>query len=204
MDKLSPGRITPRSTDEAFQLLARTSRYQQDANLCDSIANQVYSAWLARKNNDRLNAASGALEDERKRLEWNARLTAEGTKLEGRRLRKIKGRRRQRTSSTTAATQSRHANAAHSDEACRGAALIRSNQLKREVAELQVKIEFQSLIVQHFLQRRFQHALIWHAVLSQYLCGWRQPAPGGRGCQEPFCQDKRPPPGNGHDRFAGE
>ena len=39
-------------------------------------------------------------------------------------------------------------------------ALIRANQLKREVAELQVKIEFQSLIVQHFLQRRFQHALI--------------------------------------------
>ena len=83
MDKLSPGRITPRSTDEAFQLLARASRYQQDANLCDSIANQVYSAWLARKNNDRLNAASKTLEDERKRLEWNARLTAEGTKLEG-------------------------------------------------------------------------------------------------------------------------
>ena len=39
-------------------------------------------------------------------------------------------------------------------------ALIRANQLKREVAELQVKIEFQSLIVQHFLQRRFQHVLI--------------------------------------------
>ena len=58
MEKLSPGRITPRSTDEAFQLLAKASRYQEDANLCDSIANQVYSAWLARKNNDRLNAAS--------------------------------------------------------------------------------------------------------------------------------------------------
>ena len=39
-------------------------------------------------------------------------------------------------------------------------ALIRANQLKREVAELQVKIDFQSLIVQHFLQRRFQHAII--------------------------------------------
>ena len=56
--------------------------YQDDANLCDSIANQVYSSWLARKNNDRLNAAGKTLEDERKRLEWNARLTAEGTKLE--------------------------------------------------------------------------------------------------------------------------
>ena len=83
MEKLSPGKITPRSTDEAFQLLAKASRYQDDANLCDSIANQVYSAWLARKNNDRLNAASKTLEDEKKRLEWNARLTAEGTQLEG-------------------------------------------------------------------------------------------------------------------------
>ena len=83
MEKLSPGKITPRSTDEAFQLLAKASQYQDDAHLCDSIANQVYSAWLARKNNDRLNAASKTLEDERKRLEWNARLTAEGTQLEG-------------------------------------------------------------------------------------------------------------------------
>ena len=82
MDKLSPGKVTPRSSDEAFQLLARASQYQDDANLCDSIANQVYSAWLSRKNNDRLNAASRALEDERKRLEWNARLTAEGTQLD--------------------------------------------------------------------------------------------------------------------------
>ena len=39
-------------------------------------------------------------------------------------------------------------------------ALTRANQLKREVAEFQVKIEFQSLIVQHFLQRRFQHVVI--------------------------------------------
>ena len=82
MEKLSPGKVTPRSSDEAFQLLAKASQYQDDANLCDSIANQVYSAWLARKNNDRLNAASRTLEDERKRLEWNARLTAEGTQLD--------------------------------------------------------------------------------------------------------------------------
>ena len=81
-EKLSPGKVTPRSSDEAFQLLAKASQYQDDANLCDSIANQVYSAWLARKNNDRLNAASRALEDERKRLEWNARLTVEGTQLD--------------------------------------------------------------------------------------------------------------------------
>jgi hypothetical protein len=160
MDKLSPGRITPRSTDEAFQLLARASRYQQDANLCDSIANQVYSAWLARKNNDRLNAASGALEDERKRLEWNARLTAEGTKLEGGGSGKSKDGaaneqvRQQQQLSREMQMQPILTRLAEVT------ALIRANQLKREVAELQVKIEFQALIVQHFLQRRFQHALI--------------------------------------------
>ncbi len=160
MDKLSPGRITPRSTDEAFQLLARASRYQQDANLCDSIANQVYSAWLARKNNDRLNAASTALEDERKRLEWNARLTAEGTKLEGGGSGKSKDGavneqvRQQQQLSREMQMQPILTRLAEVT------ALIRANQLKREVAELQVKIEFQSLIVQHFLQRRFQHALI--------------------------------------------
>ncbi|MGA7391863.1 MAG: hypothetical protein WBW78_04355 [Terrimicrobiaceae bacterium] len=160
MDKLSPGRITPRSTDEAFQLLARASRYQQDANLCDSIANQVYSAWLARKNNDRLHAASGALEDERKRLEWNARLTAEGTKLEGGGSGKSKdGAVNQQVQQQQQLSREMQMQPILTRLA-EVTALIRANQLKREVAELQVKIEFQSLIVQHFLQRRFQHALI--------------------------------------------
>ncbi len=160
MDKLSPGRITPRSTDEAFQLLAKASRYQEDANLCDSIANQVYSSWLARKNNDRLNAAGKTLEDERKRLEWNARITAEGNKLESSGSAKSKEgaandeQRQQQQLSREMQMQPILTRLAEIT------ALMRANQLKREVAELQVKIEFQSLIVQHFLQRRFQHALI--------------------------------------------
>jgi hypothetical protein len=164
MDKLSPGRITPRSTDEAFQLLARASRYQQDANLCDSIANQVYSAWLSRKNNDRLNAASKSLEDERKRLEWNARLAAEGTKLEG----GGGGSGKSKDGAVNQQVQQQQQQQFSREmqmqpiltRLAEVTALIRANQLKREVAELQVKIEFQSLIVQHFLQRRFQHALI--------------------------------------------
>ena len=68
MDKLAPGKVAPQSTDQAFQYLAKASRFEQDSHLCDSIASQVYSAWLARKSNDRLNAASKSLEDERKRL----------------------------------------------------------------------------------------------------------------------------------------
>src|SRR4029077_2319021 len=141
---LSPGKVTPRSSDEAFQLLAKASQYQADANLCDSFANQVYSAWLARRNNDRLNAASRILEDERKRLEWNARLTAGGTQTRQQRRRKIlllleKGRIGLPPSAPGGAaapttTQPRHANAAHIDAACEVTALTRANHLKREVA----------------------------------------------------------------------
>jgi hypothetical protein len=160
-EKLSPGRITPRSTDEAFQLLAEASRYQQDAKMCDSIANQVYSAWLARKNNDRLNAASRTLEDERKRLEWNARLTAEGNKLESS---GSSGKAKEGAANDEQRQQQQLSREMQMQpiltRLAEVTALIRANQLKREVAELQVKIEFQSLIVQHFLQRRFQHALI--------------------------------------------
>ncbi len=159
MDKLAPGKVTPQSTDQAFQYLAKASRFEQDAHLCDSIASQVYSAWLARKSNDRLNAASKSLEDERKRLEWNARITAEGTKLEGGGSSKSKEggpnpQQQQQQLSRDMQMQPIVTRLAEVN------ALIRANQLKREVAELQVKIEFQSLIVQHFLQRRFQHAII--------------------------------------------
>ena len=159
LDKLAPGKVTPQSTDQAFQYLAKASRFAQDAHLCDSIASQVYSAWLARKSNDRLNAASRSLEDERKRLEWNARITAEGTRLEGGGSSKSKEggpnpQQQQQQLSRDMQMQPIVTRLAEVN------ALIRANQLKREVAELQVKIDFQSLIVQHFLQRRFQHAII--------------------------------------------
>jgi uncharacterized protein (DUF488 family) len=167
MEKLSAGKVTPRSSDEAFRLLAKASQYQDDANLCDSIANQVYSAWLARKNNDRLNAASRALEDERKRLEWNARLTAEGTQLDsngGGRSSSSKGKEGAAPQPEGQQQQQQLSRDMQMQpiltRLAEVTALTRANQLKREVAELQVKIEFQSLIVQHFLQRRFQHVLI--------------------------------------------
>jgi hypothetical protein len=159
MAKLLPGSITPRSSDEAFKLLTMASRYEEDANLCDSIANQVYSAWLARNNIERLKAASVVLEDEKKRLEWNATLTAKGNKLAVSSSGKLKDR---------AFSENKNAPQLSTDMQLQPIisrlaeikALIRSNLLKREVAEVRAKIEFQALIMQHFFQRRFQHVVI--------------------------------------------
>ena len=39
-------------------------------------------------------------------------------------------------------------------------AQIKANQVKKELSEIQVKVEFQALMVQLFLQRRYQHVLM--------------------------------------------
>lgn len=158
MDKLAPGRITPRSIDEAFQLLAKASRYEGDANLCKTIADQVYASWLSRKNNDRLLAANGTLEEELKRLQWNARVVAEEGSLGGppnskdpAAVAEFQKREQLKRDLKMQPIITRQAEIS---------ALLKANQLKKEVAELQIKIEFQSIIVHHFMQRRFQHAII--------------------------------------------
>ncbi len=157
MDKLAPNNLSAKSTDEAFQLLPQASQFDIDARLCDAIANQVYAAWLAKRSNARLTAANQSLEKERQRLEWNSKMTAARSSLDG-----------PSSKDGAAAEQWKKQQDLKRDMEMQPLvtrlaevnALLKANQLKREVAELQVKIEFQALIVQHFLQRRFQHVVI--------------------------------------------
>jgi len=158
MDLLGPNRITPKTTDEAFQLLPKASEFEIDANLCDAIANQVYSSWLARRNRDRLAAANQSLEKERERLEWNATMTAKGSLLDSP---------RSSSKESVNAEIQKQAQLKRDIEMqpyvtrlAEVNALLKANQLKDEVAELQVKLEFQALLVQLFFQRRFQHVVI--------------------------------------------
>lgn len=159
MDKLAPGKVTPQTMDDAFNLLAKASQFPDDANLCDAIAFQVYAAWQAKNNNERMVAANRSLESERKRLEWNARMAAEGNMLSG----AGSSSKKEGYAAEWQKQQQTKRDMEMQPLLTRIAeiqALIKANQLKKEVAELQVKIEFQALIVQHFLQRRYQHAVI--------------------------------------------
>jgi len=157
VDKLAPGTVTPKGLDEAFRLLPQASQFDIDARLCDAIANQVYASWLAKRSNERLLAANDSLEKERKRLEWNSKMTAQGSSLGS-----------PSSSDAAAADEWKKQQQLKRDMEMQPLvtrlaevnALLKANQLKKEVAELQVKIEFQALIVQHFLQRRFQHVVI--------------------------------------------
>jgi len=158
LEILGPGRVTPQSSDEAFRLLTKASEYPDDARLCDAIASQVYSAWLAVKNGTSLASANKSLEDERKRLEWNAKMAADRSRLDT----PSGGKDSAAASEWQKSVQLRRDMEMQPilTRLAEINALLKANQLKSEVAGLQVKIEFQALIVQHFLQRRFQHVLI--------------------------------------------
>jgi len=158
LDRLSPAQVSTKSIDEAFRLLSRASRHEIDARLCEGIGDAVYSAWRALKNGQRLAEANAALENERKQNEWNAkvvstenRLPAPPPGLKGDALTEwIKTKQAERDLNLQP----------YATRLVEALAAIKANQAKRELSELQTRIEFQALIVQLFLQRRFQHVLI--------------------------------------------
>ena len=168
LDDLAPGTETIKTVDEAFYLLPKASNYDIDAHLCDALADAVYSAWRAQNEGARLEQANSALENERKQHEWNQQRIAEGLQMQA------------APNAKNGAAQTEYKK---NQDAKRDAemlpetqrlvevnAMIKKNQLQRELNSLQMKIEFQSLIVQYFLQRRFQHVLMatrfYRAVFS--------------------------------------
>ena len=159
LEKLAPGTVTTRSLDDAFRMLPQASRFDIDAQLCDGIADAVYASWQAMKNSNRLVQANTALEQERKAHEWNARVFAEGSKLDnlpgkGANAKAVDEWAKQQQFKRDAGTMP------YATRLVEVLASIKANQAKKELSELQTKIEFQALMMQLFLQRRFQHVII--------------------------------------------
>lgn len=156
MDLLAPGRISNANLDEAFKLLPQAAAHEEDANLCDSIANQVLGAWQAQRQVARLASANRSLEDDRKRHEWNARISAQGSQLSAPPKEAVAAAEwaKQAEVERTARMQP------HTQRLAEVNALLTANRAKSELTSLQSRLEFQGLIVQLFLQRRFRHVLI--------------------------------------------
>jgi len=158
MEKLAPSSATTQSVDDAFRLLPKASRFDIDANLCNGIADAVYAAWRSNNNSARLVQANASLEQERRANEWNAKMASESSAM-----------------GLTTAPRNKDAAAEWAKERqmrrdmemqpyttrlTEVLAAIKANQAKKELSELQTKVEFQALIMQLFLQRRFQHVVI--------------------------------------------
>jgi len=156
MDLLAAGNISNRNLDEAFRLLPQAASHSEDANLCDAIANQVLGAWQSKRQVARLDAANQSLEDDRKRHEWNTRLSAQNSALDNAPKETVAAAEwaKQRELERTARMQP------HAQRLTEVNALLTANRAKSELSALQARIEFQTLLVQLFFQRRFRHVLI--------------------------------------------
>ena len=156
MDLLAAGNISARNLDEAFRLLPQAAAHEEDANLCDALANQVLAAWQSQRQVARLAAANRSLEDDRKRHEWNARVSLQSSKLDNAPSDATAAAEwaKQRELERTSRMQP------HTQRLAEVNALLNANRAKSELSGLQARIEFQTLLVQLFLQRRFRHVLI--------------------------------------------
>jgi hypothetical protein len=153
---LAPGQATRENIDAAFRLLPRGSNFDIDARLCDGLADAVYTVWAAQRQQQRLAMANDVLEEERKKHEWNAQLAGQTGTLE----KTLTHSSKSGGSTTTSATKEVLTLTPYLTRLAETMARIKANQVKRELSEIQAKVEYQALIVQFFLQRRFQHVLM--------------------------------------------
>ncbi|MHA3771089.1 hypothetical protein ACXR0O_06065 [Verrucomicrobiota bacterium sgz303538] len=156
LNRLAPGNATTQNVDYAFRLLPRGSQYDTDARLCDSLADAVYTVWMAQRQQQRLLMANEALEQERRKHEWNAGMSSQTGALETTTTHESKSG--DSTNSTT--VKQVRTLTPHLTRLAETMARMKANDAKRELSEIQAKVEFQAMIVQFFLQRRFQHVLM--------------------------------------------
>jgi tetratricopeptide (TPR) repeat protein len=161
--RLSPAAAKGDNRDNinaAFRLLPRASNYEIDARLCDAIADSVYTVWRAQRRQDQLAMANEALEQERKKHEWNAQLAGQDKQIEQTSGSSKSSKQGGATITSSQETKTTMAITPYATRLAETLALIKANQAKIQLSEIQVKVEFQALMVQLFFQRRYQHVLM--------------------------------------------
>lgn len=177
LNRLAPGVANAQNLDYAFRLLRRGSSYDIDARLCDALADAVYTVWSAQRQQQRLLSANGAMDYEIQKLELETRARTQAAQHaqdvkaktqapQGSR----SGRNAQQQpaaalpTATDTTNDGKQAMTESGDWKTRRLAEMvakqKANEVKRELSEIAAKVEYQALIVQFFLQRRFQHVLM--------------------------------------------
>ena len=149
---------------KAFALLPEAGAAKIDGGLCNSIANSIWDVWLAQKKQVNLKLANNAMLDRRKTLEWNAEMGLNNNQLappkSGGAAKSGAGGQQQanQTAQTNSATVGR--TSGYIKGIAEIEARMKLNETAAGLSEITSKTQFQALIIQMFLQRRFEHAVI--------------------------------------------
>jgi hypothetical protein len=154
---LTPGRATDANVDQAWKLLFEAAKFRADSQLCNDIADAVYALWQTKSEQSHLANANDSIVSEEKTLAWNMEQSVSQDDL---------------FAAPTGTDDA--ARSAMEDEQLKREirlkpdqerlaeleAQSKANSVKLEASELQAKIQFQTMIVQMFFQRRFEHVII--------------------------------------------
>ncbi len=162
---LSPHRKGGPVFGEAVALLPKAAQYPGDAKLCDSLSNAIYTAILSRKDVNKTKELMAAIEREKKKAildaDWKARTEKDPN------VGRTNSGAGQGDSEGTTQQSSQVGRGAQSlvyAEHLRRIAEIEATKKTREL-ETKVKVElskvqYQALMVQFFVQRRFRHVIM--------------------------------------------
>jgi hypothetical protein len=153
----------PQKIRDGFSLLPRAATYSGDGRICDSLSNAIYAAMLSKGTVKNSKQYIGDLEKEKKRIiakaEWMRR--SGSTALSSNTKLRIGQPRNQNSDAKQAPL---HTESYRIKEMQRRIleieTLKKTHQGKSELNMLQARIEYQALLAQLFIQRRFEHVII--------------------------------------------
>lgn len=159
---LAPTRKGGPDVSTAFALLPEAGAAKIDAGICNTIANGVYDVWLAQRKVNSLRSANDAMAKRRKQLEWNNEVAMSNSEMSpqagsggaAKGGAKAGNAQKQATASTIGRVSG------YVKEMAEIEARKKMNETAIGLSEVSGKIQFQALILQMFMQRRFEHALI--------------------------------------------
>lgn len=158
---LSPLRDGGPSLQTAVRLLPIASAYYNDSRLCDSLMNAIYGVYLGQGNVVALNGLNKGLDKQLRDLRRNFEMDGQGSKVQepARPTGGGKGGKGQPQSTSSTVSEFSRAGG-YMARITEIEAMRIANKTQMATSALQSKIEFQALIVQFFMQRRFEHAIM--------------------------------------------
>jgi hypothetical protein len=166
LDTLSPHNRDGSKFPKAVAQLQRAAQFPQDARLCESLANAVYRVFLAQRTQVQLTQLNQELDKQRKQLDWNFDSWTKPSNI--RQERKLSD---DPQAAPPPATDP--ANAGHIQRYIQRIAEVEAervaNKAKGELSEVEAKLEFQALVVQLFLQRRFEHVVMATRLYTEFF-----------------------------------
>lgn len=166
LDTLSPHNRDASKFPKAVAQLQLTSQFPQDARLCESLANAVYRVYLAQRTQAQLRALNEELDKQRRQLDFNFEMGSNPFSSDRRRKLKEDPAQMETGAATPekAGRIQRYIQRIAEVEAERVA-----NKAKVQLSEVEAKLEFQALVVQFFMQRRFEHVVMATRFYTEFF-----------------------------------